>query len=60
MDILLRPLDRVIQVPPGTNLLQALQDAQVPMSYSCRSGRCGICRCRVLECEVLVVAAARR
>lgn len=53
MDILVQPLNRVIQVAPGTNLLEALRAAQVPMSYSCLSGRCGICRCRILEGEVL-------
>lgn len=53
MDILVRPLDRVISVPPGANLLQALQDARVPVSYSCMAGRCGTCRCRVLEGEVM-------
>jgi ferredoxin-NAD(P)+ reductase (naphthalene dioxygenase ferredoxin-specific) len=35
------------------NLLEALRAAQVPMSYSCLSGRCGLCRCRVLDGEVL-------
>ena len=53
MDILVQPLNRVIRVQPGANLLQALQDAQVPMSYSCRAGRCGTCRCRVLDGEVV-------
>lgn len=53
MDILVQPLNRVIRVQPGANLLQALQAAQVPMSYSCMAGRCGTCRCRVLEGEVL-------
>ena len=47
MDILVQPLNRVIHVQPGANLLQALQEAQVPMSYSCMAGRCGTCRCRV-------------
>lgn len=51
MDILVQPLNRVIRVQPGANLLQALQEAQVPMSYSCMSGRCGTCRCRVLTGE---------
>ena len=51
MDILVQPLDRVIRVQPGANLLQALQEAQVPMSYSCMAGRCGTCRCRVLTGE---------
>jgi naphthalene 1,2-dioxygenase ferredoxin reductase component len=53
MDLLVQPLNRVIQVQPGANLLQALQDAQVPMSYSCMAGRCGTCRCRVLAGEVM-------
>lgn len=45
MDILVQPLNRVIRFEPGANLLQALQAAQVPMSYSCMAGRCGTCRC---------------
>ncbi|OYU25262.1 MAG: naphthalene 1,2-dioxygenase [Burkholderiales bacterium PBB2] len=53
MDILIQPLNRVIQVEPGANLLQALQAAQVPMSYSCMAGRCGTCRCKVTAGEVL-------
>lgn len=52
MDILVQPLNRVIRAEPGVNLLDALRAAQVPMSYSCLSGRCGICRCRVLSGEV--------
>jgi ferredoxin-NAD(P)+ reductase (naphthalene dioxygenase ferredoxin-specific) len=53
MDILVQPLNRTIRVAPGVNLLEALRAAQVPMSYSCLSGRCGLCRCRVLDGEVL-------
>lgn len=53
MDILVQPLNRTIRVTPGVNLLEALRAAQVPMSYSCLSGRCGICRCLVLKGEVL-------
>jgi len=53
MDILVQPLNRVIRVHPGANLLKALQDAQVPMSYSCMAGRGGTCRCRVLDGEVM-------
>ena len=53
MDILVQPLNRVIRVQPGANLLTALQDAQVPMSYSCMAGRCGTCKCRVLDGEVM-------
>ncbi len=53
MEVLVQPLNLVIRVEPGTNLLQALQAAQVPMSYSCMAGRCGTCRCRVIDGEVL-------
>lgn len=53
MDLLVQPLNRVIRVQPGANLLKALQDAKVPMSYSCMAGRCGTCRCRVLDGEVM-------
>jgi naphthalene 1,2-dioxygenase ferredoxin reductase component len=53
MEVLIQPLQRVIDVEPGVNLLEALRHAQVPMSYSCMAGRCGTCRCRVVEGEVL-------
>jgi ferredoxin-NAD(P)+ reductase (naphthalene dioxygenase ferredoxin-specific) len=52
MEVLVQPLNRVIRVEPGANLLQALQAAQVPVSYSCMAGRCGTCRCRVVDGEV--------
>lgn len=53
MEVLIQPLQRVIDVEPGANLLEALRNAQVPMSYSCMAGRCGTCRCRVVDGEVL-------
>jgi naphthalene 1,2-dioxygenase ferredoxin reductase component len=53
MEVLIRPLHRVIDVEPGTNLLEALRGAQVPVSYSCMAGRCGTCRCRVVDGDVL-------
>jgi naphthalene 1,2-dioxygenase ferredoxin reductase component len=60
MDILVQPLNRVIRVQPGANLLKALQDAQVPMSYSCMAGRCGTCRCRVIDGEVMESAGEQQ
>ncbi|MFM2069522.1 MAG: hypothetical protein RLZZ584_4431 [Pseudomonadota bacterium] len=60
MDILVQPLNRVIRVQPGANLLEALQAAQVPMSYSCMAGRCGTCRCRVLDGEVMEGAGVQQ
>ena len=53
MDIHVQPLNRLIRVQPGVNLLKALQDAQIPISYSCMSGRCGTCRCRVTDGDVM-------
>jgi ferredoxin len=53
MEVNVQPLGRVIQVAPGTNLLEALRAAQVPLSYSCMAGRCGTCRCKVLEGDVM-------
>lgn len=53
INVLIQPLNRTIQVAPGTNLLEALRAAQIPMSYSCLSGRCGICTCRVLDGDAL-------
>jgi len=52
MELLIQPLNRVIHVDPGTNLLEALRAAQIPMSYSCLAGRCGTCRCTIVEGEV--------
>jgi ferredoxin-NAD(P)+ reductase (naphthalene dioxygenase ferredoxin-specific) len=53
MEVVIRPLQRVLNVRPGANLLEALRENQVPMSYSCMAGRCGTCRCKVIEGEVL-------
>lgn len=53
MELLVQPLQRVLSVRPGVNLLEALREHQVPVSYSCTAGRCGTCRCKVLEGEVL-------
>jgi ferredoxin-NAD(P)+ reductase (naphthalene dioxygenase ferredoxin-specific) len=52
MEVLIQPLRKVIEVPPGANLLDALRAAQVPVSYSCMAGRCGTCRCKILSGEV--------
>ncbi|MGM9487338.1 2Fe-2S iron-sulfur cluster-binding protein [Ideonella sp. YS5] len=53
MEVLIQPLQRTIEVQPGANLLEVLRHAQIPMSYSCMAGRCGTCRCRVVDGEVL-------
>jgi naphthalene 1,2-dioxygenase ferredoxin reductase component len=53
MELLIQPLRKVIEVQPGANLLDALRGAQVPISYSCMAGRCGTCRCKVVQGDVL-------
>ncbi len=52
MELLIQPLRKLIHVEPGANLLEALRAAQIPVSHSCMAGRCGTCRCRVLQGEV--------
>ncbi|MDP9898671.1 2Fe-2S iron-sulfur cluster-binding protein [Variovorax ginsengisoli] len=49
MDIVVHPLQRTMSVEPGVNLLEALRANDVPVSYSCLAGRCGTCRCRLIE-----------
>ncbi len=53
MEVLVQPLNRIVRVEPGANLLDALLGEQVPMSYSCMAGRCGTCRCRLVAGDVL-------
>lgn len=53
MELTVQPLNRTIQVSAGTNLLAALREQGIPVSYSCTAGRCGTCRCRVLRGEVI-------
>jgi len=53
MEVSIHPLQRVLHVQPGANLLEVLREHQVPMSYSCMAGRCGTCRCKVTVGEVL-------
>jgi ferredoxin-NAD(P)+ reductase (naphthalene dioxygenase ferredoxin-specific) len=53
MELFVHPLDRVLQVPTGANLLETLRANDVPISYSCMSGRCGTCRCKVISGSVI-------
>jgi ferredoxin-NAD(P)+ reductase (naphthalene dioxygenase ferredoxin-specific) len=55
MELVVRPLDRVLQVPPGTNLLETLRAHEVPISYSCMAGRCGTCRCKVISGQLFEI-----
>lgn len=53
MEIHVRPLGRTLHATAGVNLLEALRANDVPVSYSCMAGRCGTCRCKVVQGEVL-------
>ena len=49
MELVVHPLDRVLHVAAGANLLETLRAHEVPISYSCMAGRCGTCRCKVVS-----------
>lgn len=53
MELVVQPLGHRLAVDPGANLLEALRQHNVPVSYSCLAGRCGTCRCKVLNGRVL-------
>ena len=53
MELNVRPLGRTLSVEPGANLLEALRTAEIPISYSCMAGRCGVCRCKVVQGHLL-------
>jgi vanillate O-demethylase ferredoxin subunit len=43
-----------VEVPVGTSMLDALQDAGVEIMYDCLRGECGLCRVRILEADGFV------
>lgn len=53
MELSILPLQRAVPVQSGANLLNVLLENQIPISYSCMSGRCGTCRCKVVNGEVM-------
>lgn len=53
MELVIEPLNRQLPITSGANLLDVLRANEVPISYSCMSGRCGTCRCRVVKGQVL-------
>ncbi len=52
MELVVEPLNLRLNVESGSNLLEVLRAHQLPISYSCMSGRCGTCRCRVVSGQV--------
>lgn len=53
MELLVRPSNRRLAFSSGSNLLDVLRKNEVPVSYSCMSGRCGTCRCRVIDGDII-------
>jgi len=53
MELVVQPLKLHLQTETGKNLLDVLRSRNVPISYSCMSGRCGTCRCKVIKGSVL-------
>lgn len=47
------PQKESLEFQPGDNLLSVLIENDIPVSYSCRSGRCGLCRCRVVAGDLV-------
>lgn len=53
MELVVQPLNLQIRADVGKNLLDVLRANNVPISYSCMAGRCGTCRCKVIEGSLL-------
>ena len=60
MDVLVHPAGRVLSLKPGETLLHALRGNEIPVSYSCEDGRCGMCRCKLLRGSVVESARPPR
>lgn len=58
MDVLVKPSNKKIAISANSNLLEALIAHEIPISYSCLAGRCGTCRCKVLEGSITGPSAA--
>ncbi|AEF55391.1 2Fe-2S iron-sulfur cluster-binding protein [Marinomonas posidonica] len=58
MEILIKPTNKTISASQGSTLLEAFLENDIAISYSCLSGRCGTCRCKVIEGSVNGPAAA--
>ena len=58
MKLQVDPIGVTLSAEVGMNLLDVLLHEQVPISYSCMSGRCGICRCKVTAGSVAAATSA--
>jgi ferredoxin-NADP reductase len=51
-DVTLARSNRVVHVPAGKSILDALLEADVAVPFSCGEGLCGTCECKVLDGSV--------
>jgi CDP-4-dehydro-6-deoxyglucose reductase, E3 len=51
-EVRIEPGGHDLQVPPGENVLTAALAAGIPLPYSCRAGRCGSCKARLLSGQI--------
>lgn len=60
--VLQRGSETVLSCRSSQSVLSALEEAGIAAPSHCRSGKCGVCRCRLVEGDVFVPAAeeARR
>ncbi|MEO6291802.1 MAG: 2Fe-2S iron-sulfur cluster-binding protein [Burkholderiaceae bacterium] len=52
MELVVQPTGLRLRIESGQNLLEALKGHAVPISYSCMSGRCGTCRCKLIKGQI--------
>ena len=50
--VTIEDIGRKFTARPGETLLAALLSQGVPFAYSCESGNCGACKCRLIRGEV--------
>ena len=53
MHVTLVPAGEQIEVEPGESILGAALRAGLNLPHSCKAGRCGTCRARVLSGSVM-------
>jgi ferredoxin-NAD(P)+ reductase (naphthalene dioxygenase ferredoxin-specific) len=52
MELVVQPSNLNLSFESGQNLLDVLKGHGVAISYSCMAGRCGVCRCKIVQGEV--------
>lgn len=52
MELLVQSTGLRLKIESGQNLLEVLKGNAVPISYSCMSGRCGTCRCKLIKGQI--------